>query len=282
MIPLLTADTQAAAPVPSIAIDALLAQRDAAAAHLRAISEAVQGYHAIGAAIWTEDLKPRGAYAFLESVSQRASGRGASLDSGDRWLEGALQSLDASMWDHLLNVSGLWTFFDSRAREEWRKQIEERKTPALTADNIRATFEALHARRGEFFERGVCELFRSLSWDYKTNRPIAFGKRIILRGVCGSDGRPGSYSRCDKLDDLDRALHILADKPEPDHRSSIQQRLWNREPRHAPIETPFLRLRTFKNGNGHVEFLRPDLVDRLNRILAKHHPNALAPSRDDA
>ncbi|ONZ24329.1 hypothetical protein A8F44_22135, partial [Burkholderia cenocepacia] len=35
-------------------------------------------------------------------------------------------------------------------------------------------------------------------------------------------------------------------------------------------------LRWFKNGNGHLTFKRADLVDRMNLILAKHYPNALA------
>ena len=36
-----------------------------------------------------------------------------------------------------------------------------------------------------------------------------------------------------------------------------------------------LDIRTFKNGNGHVTFTRPDLVERMNLIIAKHYPGAL-------
>lgn len=38
----------------------------------------------------------------------------------------------------------------------------------------------------------------------------------------------------------------------------------------------YFHLRWFKNGNGHLTFSRPDLVEAMNRILAKHYPNALA------
>jgi len=34
-------------------------------------------------------------------------------------------------------------------------------------------------------------------------------------------------------------------------------------------------IRTFKNGNGHATFTRPDLVERMNLIIAKHYPGAL-------
>jgi hypothetical protein len=262
--------------IPSIALDALLAQRDAAVAQLRAIAGAVAAYHTIGETIWpeTENGSHRSAwYAFREPVSQRPSGHGAYLEDA-KFVAESTKAVDAAIWDHLLSESGLWTFFDSKARKEWQEQIEKRETPPLTADNIRATFQSLYAQRGTFFERGVVELFRGLSWDYKTNQPVAFGKRIIIRYLVGSYGSPGSAG--DKIDDLDRAFHLLDGKPEPDHRSSVKSRLWHREPRNAPIDTPYIRLKTFQNGNGHVEFLRQDLVEELNRILAKHCPNTLA------
>jgi hypothetical protein len=45
------------------------------------------------------------------------------------------------------------------------------------------------------------------------------------------------------------------------------------------LETPYFSLRWFGNGNGHVTFTRPDLVERLNGILARHQPNALPAAR---
>lgn len=258
--------------IPSLALDALLAKRDAAVAHLRAISAAVHAYTEIGRSIWTEDGRAKEPpYSYRDPVSLRPNSRGAYLDDAN-WAGESIKAMDAALWDHMLTESGLWTFFDSKAREEWRKQIDERATPPLTPDNIRATFEQLYAQRGVFFERGVVELFRALSWDYKTNRPIAFGKRIIIRGVTSGFGR-----NTDKLDDLDRAFHLLDGKPEPDHRSSIGHRIGYRyEPKAETFETPYLRLKTFKNRNGHVEFLRPDLVERLNLILARNGPRDLA------
>jgi len=41
-------------------------------------------------------------------------------------------------------------------------------------------------------------------------------------------------------------------------------------------ENDYFHLRWFKNGNGHLTFKRADLVEQMNRILAKHYPNALA------
>jgi hypothetical protein len=284
MTPLLTDGAAAAPMIPSIALDALLAQRDAAVAQLSLIAKAVAEYGAIAEVIWPPakgEPRHHAPWTYNEPLNQRPSGRGEYLTS-DRWLEESTKAVDSALWDHLLEESGLRTFLDAEARQEWQKQIDERKTPPLTKENIAATFASMHARRREFFERGVIRVFRELSWHYKTNRPQAFGKRIIIRGLVDADGRPGSYSRVDKLDDLDRVLHVMDGKPEPDHRSSLSARLrQRREPRHAPIESTYLRIKTFKIGTGHIEFRRLDLVDELNRILAKHFPDALPPQQED-
>jgi hypothetical protein len=288
-LPSRSAAPSAGPVIPSADFAALLARREAAVAQLRTIAGAVSAYREIGDAIWPPpkaDDEPKhtgrssARYAFDEPTNQHARGRGHGIGD-DRWLEESIAAVDASLWDHLLDVSGLRTFLDHKAREEWREQIEKRKTPALTADNVRATFEALHARRGEFFERGVISVFRSLSWDYRTNRPHAFGRRIIVRGVHGAYGFPESRA-CDSLDDLARVLHVLDGQPEPDHREGVYRRLCRRNKSDAstPLADAYTSIRTFRNGNAHVTFLRAGLVDELNRILARHYPDALPPSRE--
>jgi hypothetical protein len=275
-------DAPSAGPViPSLAFETLLARRDLAVTQLRTIAGAVAAYMDVGAAIWAKESEPgarylSAPYTFREPVDQRPHGRGTYL-TDEKWLEESIASVDASLWDHLLDASGLRTFMDHKAREEWAEQIEQRRTPPLTRENVRATFEALHARRGEFFERGVLGIFRALSWDYKSNQPQRFGARIVVRGVHGAFGFPDDR-RCNLLDDLERALHVLDGKPEPDHREGTYRRLGRREDKGADLVDDYLRIRTFKNGNAHVYFLRPDLVDEMNRILAKHHPNALPPA----
>ncbi len=36
-----------------------------------------------------------------------------------------------------------------------------------------------------------------------------------------------------------------------------------------------MSVRSYRNGSGHVKFKRPDLVDRMNLIVAKHFPGCL-------
>lgn len=275
--------TGATGAIPSIPIESLLAQRDAAVRQIETIAAAVAEYGRIGEAIMPE--RKSGAswsapYKFREPLSQQ-SHHGPSIgDNG--WLKHAVACIDASLWDLLFDRSGLRTFMDAQARKEWADQIEKNATPPLTAENVAATFRQLHAQRGEFFERGVVTVFRRLSWDYKTNSPRMFGKRIILTHVLSPWGHTNGTA-IDGLDDMERAMCVLDGKPEPDHRSSVGGMLRARSydgTTVGELASPNLKAKTYKNGNAHVTFLRADLVDKLNLIIARHYPGALPPAED--
>ena len=186
-----------------------------------------------------------------------------------------IRIVDAEAWKFLMNESGLRSFMDAKAREEWSKQIHEGEVPELTAETVEATFAQLYAARGDMFERGVLEHFRRLSWDYKTNQPFKFGKRIIL-SYFASNGYP-DHGSANRLDDLVRVFHVVDGKPEPDHRQGVYHLAYAaiKEGR-TELENDYIHLKWFKKGSAHVTFKRLDLVAQLNAILTKHHPNALA------
>lgn len=224
----------------------------------------------------------------------------ASFDGSDRWLyEGQLKghlhdpvsrqvgqvsaSVDAGGWDLLLRQTGLRTFMDAESRADWDEAVYRCKTPTLDIDNIQATFQRLYDDRGIMVEQGVIQLFRSLSWDYRSNTPVMFGKRLVMKrtfeprepGWRGPERSwyPSAYA-CNHIDDLVRQLRYFDGLPEHDHRNSSGR--WLNEPdiTGAPWEEYF-ELRRFNNGNAHILFKRLDLVEKLNGILAKHFPGAL-------
>lgn len=199
----------------------------------------------------------------------------------DEALESIRRCIDAGGWAYLMHESGLRTFMDAQARSEWDTNLYEGKDiPELTADNVAATFAVLHERRSEMFDRGVLNCFRRLSWDYKTNSPRKFGKRIIVKNLVEMRGpyRWFSHHVCDQLDDLARIFHLVDGRPEPDHRNGYQERLNATTKDATEIEDDYCTLRWYKGGTGHLMFKRHDLVERLNQILTTHHPNALPPA----
>ncbi len=86
------------------------------------------------------------------------------------------------------------------------------------------TFEQLHQNKDEVFERGVINVFKGLSWDYKTNSPCKFGSKIIVNNLVRWDQwgfHLISGMQADRLADLERMLHLLSGKPIPDNRGNI-------------------------------------------------------------
>ena len=173
---------------------------------------------------------------------------------------------------------------DAKAREEWRKQLKSDALPPLTAENIVATFRHVHSTRSEMFERGVISLFQRLSWDYKTNLPCRFGKRLIFQlFTMYGDNFDHSFvnqATCDELDDLTRVLHVLDGKPEPDRRDGFYRTIHSAQlEKRMGWEGEYFSLKWFRKGSGHLTFKRKDLVDQVNKIVARHFPNALPAPR---
>src|ERR1700726_622839 len=73
------------------------------------------------------------------------------------------------------------------------------------------------------FDQGVIECFKKLSWEYKTNLPQKFGKRIIVSYLTYPYGI--NSSAVDRLDDLMRVFHVLDGKPEADYRQGCYVQL---------------------------------------------------------
>lgn len=214
------------------------------------------------------------------------SGPSASEDEGTRKL--LRLGIDCGAWQYLMTQSGLRSMMDAAARAKWDKAISDGDVPELNDANIRSTFKMLHDSRGEMFERGVIAVFKGLAWDYKTNLPQKFGKRIVIKylrcsvmpGKWSSGGNSlgsiGSFSKTDALDDLTRVFSVLDGKPEPDVRNGWYGRVSACRSLDDPDPADdYMMIRCFRNGNGHVTFKRLDLVDKMNLIIAKHYPGAL-------
>jgi len=268
---------QLSALVPSVSVDALVLRRNAIVERLKDAHQALQQVAELSEAAFGED-HCRYRTLHLQDTSTHISFTDPSS------LPAFVRKIDASGWSYLLDQSGIKTFMSAKVRKEWDEAIYELKVPELTAENIWGTFQVLYDKRGEMFEEGVIEVFRSLSWHYKTNRPVKFGKRLVMNYMLEGWYRGGfgsvSFGGANKLDDLIRVLCVLDGKPEPDHRQGAYRLLnaakWPAEARDVELHG-VVSVRGFKNQNAHVTFLRPDLVERMNQILAKHYPMALPP-----
>ncbi|MDR0805364.1 MAG: DUF4942 domain-containing protein [Enterobacteriaceae bacterium] len=203
------------------------------------------------------------------------------IEKLDTAMKAIMRNIDQSIWRDLMHKSGMLSLMDAQARDQWSKDLEEGELPEISEANILATFEQLHQSKGDVFERGIINVFKGLSWDYKTNNPCCFGKRIIVNYLVKYDSWGYSLNlgwRRDQLADLERMLYLLDDKAIPDNRQDITIQLMNfihNNPYQQVFEDDLFSIRYFQKGSGHITFKRPDLVEKMNDIVAKHFPQML-------
>ncbi|EGO9982575.1 DUF4942 domain-containing protein [Escherichia coli] len=81
-----------------------------------------------------------------------------------------------------------------------------------------------------------------------------------------------------RLADLERMLMLLDGKPVPYNRADVTRRLSDHihENRHSNrYEDEMFVIKYFQKGTAHIVFKRPELIDKLNNIIARHYPGAL-------
>ncbi|HBC5078344.1 TPA: DUF4942 domain-containing protein, partial [Klebsiella oxytoca] len=204
------------------------------------------------------------------------------MQSVDKAMPVITRNIDRSIWCDLMLKSGMLALMDAESRSQWAKNLEEGDLPAISEANILSTFEQLHHNKQEVFERGIINVFKGLSWDYKTNNPCYFGKKIIVNNLVKYDKWGYSLSwgwRRDQLADLERMLFLLDGKTIPDNRHDVTIRLMNfirDNPRQQVFGDDLFTIRLFQKGSGHITFKRMDLVEKMNDIIAKHYPGMLA------
>ncbi|USL58878.1 DUF4942 domain-containing protein [Pantoea ananatis] len=200
----------------------------------------------------------------------------------DKAMPAITRNIDRSIWRDLMLKSGMMALMDAQARDQWHKDLEEGDLPTISEVNILTTFEQLHLNKMDVFERGIINVFKGLSWDYKTNSPCSFGKRIIVNNLVTHNRWGFSLNwgwRRDQLADLERMLFLLDGKAIPDNRGDVTARLMEHirdNPSQDVYEDDFFSIRYFQKGTAHITFKRCDLTERMNDIVAKHYPGMLA------
>ncbi|MEP9306804.1 DUF4942 domain-containing protein [Enterobacter cloacae] len=203
-------------------------------------------------------------------------------EKADKAMPAVTRNIDRNIWRDLMLKSGMMALMDAQARDQWHKNLEECDLPTISEANILSTFEQLHLNKMDVFERGIINVFKGLSWDYKTNSPCSFGKKIIVNNLVTHSRWGFSLNwgwRRDQLADLERMLFLLDGKPVPDNRGDVTTRLMEHirdNPSKDVYEDDFFSVRYFQKGTAHITFKRPDLTEKMNDIVAKHYPGMLA------
>ena len=190
--------------------------------------------------------------------------------------------LDASMWRRAFDLTGFKQLMDAQAVAEFERSLSP-KPPEFTESNIRSTFIDLHGKSREMFRRGVVNVFRYLSDDYKTNsrEPFRIGRKLVMtymvQSAFGSGLQLHYGGAVDKLNDIDRVIRTLGGMG---FTAGALPVMVNQALKLGEVhECELYRAKGFKNGNLHFEFLRQDLLDLLNEEIAGHYENTLPDAR---
>lgn len=197
--------------------------------------------------------------------------------------------IDRTIWPAILRMTGLAGMMDKEARDKFDKDLAA-DPPECTADNIRATFQALRRDSYRIFRRGVVNVFRNLAREYRSHDGFKLGPRTIISyGV-------GDYREYHAFADADRIMHILDGQRIGDGwYSTLAERLRNEVKTFykdgnyrtsyaypGEVTTAYWRAKWFQNKNVHLWCLRPDLLRRANRLIAEEFEEALGEGPDAA
>ncbi|MCK8417644.1 DUF4942 domain-containing protein [Erwinia amylovora] len=195
------------------------------------------------------------------------------------------REMDVKIWTRLMDESGMYSIMSHKQRNEWEKVLYGDNMPLATMENIASTFSGLYRDRDTVYHEGITHVFRSLSWDYKTNNPVMIGKKIIKDDFFEVNAYYYNTNRhfLEMLDDLARAFYLFDKKPLPDHRSGVAQQLEDFFSANGfsggAFEHEYFSIKYFMKGTAHITFKRPDVVDAINDLIAEMHPGALPAPR---
>lgn len=189
-------------------------------------------------------------------------------------------SLDAGIWTRLLEETGLRTMMDRKERDEFDNALRGREVPEATLETINATFQRLCGEADEIFLRGLARAFSSLDRRFKSHDGFKIGSRVILDRLMSSDmGYWNHYGDTEKtFVEIERIFAIISgEQPRPGalRRAIEDDRRGRWGPKQSETETRFFKVRVFKNGNAHLWFRQPELVEAVNKRLADYYGAAL-------
>lgn len=270
----------------STSIERVVSGRDAALLQIEQLIQQLDAISRLTSEVGggtAEDWAMKAGHRYDSWMTEQVDNVSASnLGVDNKAMPAITRNIDCSIWRDLMLKSGMMALMDAQARDQWHKNLEEGDLPAISEANILSTFEQLHLNKMDVFERGIINVFKGLSWDYKTNSPCSFGKKIIINNLVTHNRWGFSLNwgwRRDQLADLERMLFLLDGKAIPDNRGDVSINLMNhiRDNSGKDVyDETYFSIRYFQKVTAHLTFKRPELVEKMNDIIAKHYPGMLA------
>ena len=194
-------------------------------------------------------------------------------------------------WEHVFRKTKLSQVVTSGVKEDWEKNSKVQGMLEFTAENMEALFDILFLNRQEIMERCLVEVFdRMTSYDeknkihwegWKTNSAYKVNRKAIMPYYVNLDCNSRfevNWRKRETLDDIDKVMCMLAGK-KFENILTMETALKDKFKELGPIavgqrfdntaESEFFRMKFWKKGTFHIEFLSEELWARFNQTAAK-------------
>ena len=277
--------------VPRATVRDMVRRRDATielyAKAFVALNEAQQALKEAGASLSAIDTKDgANRYAYSTREEEKSFVASLTLPSRDVYAGLARKIVDRRAWASLVRMTDLESLMDTQAKDELRRQLQE-EVPEVTEENAWATLQQFLTDADTIFKRGIANCFSELDRRFRSHDGWKIGSRVILTNMFDSSGFWSySHNRRDVMHDIDRTFCVLDGNRPPDMLAGIvaaveQARGNGWGARQTEIDSDYFKVRAFKNGNAHIWFKRPDLLERVNKMLGEYY-NAGIPEEREA
>ncbi len=216
------------------------------------------------------------------------------LPKRDEYLRTARKLMDINVWAYIIERTDLERLMDAQAKKQLRAQMayvpdrvdrrgqlitdEEaaKGLPEITAENVQATIQQFMLDADMIFRRGLANVFSSLDRRFRSHDGFKVGSRMIVNYICDRDhGRFSWGSKRDQLLDVERVFYVLAGEALPSAGTIVnlieQDRSNTYSPKQSEIESRFMKIRIYKNGNAHLWFTDKAAVEKVNKVLAEYY-----------
>lgn len=235
----------------------------------------------IATAYQTATAEVRQAFALLHQAEQRIQSLSIRPSSwrlhireiygvSPEYADAVVKKMKEDLWYALLEKTEARSFMSSRMYNRVAAQIREGSAPEITAGNILGWLTGLASDYDGLFQEMAREVFdwlRPRRDAYKTNSKFEIGRRVIIYRLVDQWGF--NYHQEQPVIALDNVFHLLDGKGVPKDPNTLRSQICAAIRGHAPaaaqVETEYFKVRWYRNGNGHLEFKRLDLLAEFHR-----------------
>ena len=190
-------------------------------------------------------------------------------------LSKATKDLDAQYWRDCFKITGLSQYMDAEEIRRLEESIQSTHVP-FTEENVRETLTRVAGEAEHIFLRGVFNLFKFLSKNYRSHDAFKVNKKMIMNYMWSDFGNCINHGNAEnQINDLDRCLKTLQGKLYKPYKLINEINSQAREG-FMVIETDDFTIKRFKNQNAHIIFKDLELLEKVNQLISKYAENTLA------